>query len=116
MSLFMMCTGTLTADPQSRVGQSGKRFALCNLRVPSDGADAMLVSAIVFGDESIDKLMACAKGDSICMGGRGALKSWTGKDGAERTGLSLTATRVMTPYEFDKRRKATTDRGGDDDR
>jgi single-stranded DNA-binding protein len=52
----------------------------------------MLVSAIVFGEEAVRKLMACTKGDSVCIGGRGALKSWTGNDGSERTGLNVTAT------------------------
>lgn len=99
-----MAQGTLVADPQQRVGASGKPFALCSLRCATDD-DAVIVNAICFG-ATVDTVMAAKKGDELCLSGAGSLRTWTGKDGQERTGLSITVNRAMSLYEVRKRRKA----------
>ncbi len=104
MSIAVMAQGTLVSDPQQRVGGSGKPFALCSLRCATD-EDSLIVNAICFG-ESVEVVMAATKGDELCVSGFGSLRSWTGKDGQERTGLGVTVNRAMSLYEVRKRRRA----------
>ncbi|MPZ46979.1 MAG: single-stranded DNA-binding protein [Betaproteobacteria bacterium] len=108
MSIAVMAQGTLVNDPQQRIGSSGKPFALCSLRCATD-EDSLIVNAIVFGD-AVDVVMAAKKGDELCLSGAGSLRTWTGKDGQERTGLSITVNRAMSLYEVRKRRQASNGR------
>jgi len=108
MSIAIMAQGTLINDPIQRTGGSGKPFALCSLRCATEGEDAVIVSAICFGD-SVDVVMGAKKGDELCLSGFGSLRTWTTKDGGERTGLSITVNKAMSLYEVRKRRKAADD-------
>ncbi|OGA13746.1 MAG: hypothetical protein A3H32_14395 [Betaproteobacteria bacterium RIFCSPLOWO2_02_FULL_63_19] len=104
--LNILATGTLVADPQRRTSAKGATYATASLRVPSDGADAVLVSLICFATDAVDALLAHAKGDALAVAGRAKLSSWTGRDGAECHGLAVTAERVLSPYMLDKKRTA----------
>ena len=107
--LNILATGTLTSDPVRRVSGKGATYATGSLRVPSEGADAVLVSLIVFNADACDALLAHAKGDALAVAGRAKLSQWTGRDGAECHGLAVTAERVLSPYMLDKARKAARD-------
>jgi single-stranded DNA-binding protein len=85
VSLYLLATGALIADPQSRDGPKGP-FTTATIRVAGD--DPVLVSSIAFGDAA-ERLLEFAKGDAISVSGRARLTSWTGRDGAEKHGLSL---------------------------
>jgi len=105
MSIAILAQGTLTADPKERIGNSGKPFALCSLRCATDD-EPLIVNAIVFG-EAVGTVMAAKKGDELCLSGFASLRKWNGKDGQERTGLSVTVNKAMTLYEVRKRRRDT---------
>lgn len=113
MSLHCMAMGALVADPVRRTGQSGKEFVTASMRVPVDGSDAFLASLIAFSTSAADALAQHAKGDTVVVGGRGGLKSWTGRDGSEQHGMSIVVESVMSEYQFQKRRKVAT--AGDHD-
>lgn len=102
--LNVLASGTLVRDPQSRTSANGKAYATALMRVPSEDAEAMLVSIVVFSDSAGAALLALAKGDSLAVAGRASLRTWE-KDGEQRHGLSIVADRVMTVYEHDKRRR-----------
>jgi single-stranded DNA-binding protein len=104
--MHAMLMGTLTGDPVRRTGQSGREFTTASMRVPSDGAEAFLASLIAFSTSAADALAEHRKGDTIVCGGRGSLKSWTGRDGQEQHGLGLVVEAVMSAHQFQKRRKA----------
>ena len=106
MSLTVLALGTLTADPQERTGGSGKPFVVANLRTATED-DAVLVSVVAFSDSVKAALLALKKGDSASVTGRAKLTSWTGRDGAEKHGLSIVADGVLTAYAVGKRRDAT---------
>ena len=104
--LNILATGTLISDPQRRTSAKGATYATGSLRVPSDGADAVLVSLIAFATDAVDALLAHSKGDALAVAGRAKLSSWTGRDGNEAHGLSVVAERILSPYMLDKKRTA----------
>lgn len=69
------------------------------------------MSVVAFG-ETADALLGHAKGDSLAIAGRGALKTWTDKSGAERHGLSMVADRILTLYELGKCREQVSPAAG----
>jgi single-stranded DNA-binding protein len=108
MSLHILATGSLTADPVRRTGASGKDFATATLRVATDD-DAVLVSLIAFGDAA-ETLLAHRQGSALAVAGRAKLSSWTGRDGAEHHGLSVVAEQIASASaarraEADRRRE-----------
>jgi single-stranded DNA-binding protein len=106
VSLFILATGALIADPQRRTSQSGREFVTATLRTPTE-EDAVLVSLIAFDAEACAGLLNLTKGDSRSITGRAKFTSWTGRDGEQRHGLSVVAERVMSGYEVNKRRIVT---------
>jgi single-stranded DNA-binding protein len=114
MSMHAMLMGTLVADPVCRTSAAGKPFVTATMRVPCDGAEAFLANLIAFSTSAADALADHRKGDTLVCGGRGSLKSWTGRDGTEQHRLSLVVEQCMSEYGFQKRRK-TAAHGGEDD-
>ena len=102
--LSVLCSGTLVSDPQARTTAAGKAFATCQIRVPAEDAEAMLVSVIAFNADAVQALLGLQRGDSCAIAGRAKLTSWE-KDGEQRHGLSVTADQVLTIYQIEKRRK-----------
>jgi single-stranded DNA-binding protein len=103
--LSVLMQGTLSATPMRRTSEAGRTFATAQVRVPTDD-DALLCSVIVFDAAAVDALLALDKGDAVAVSGTAKLSHWTGKDGTERTGLSVTGQRVMTAYTATKKRRA----------
>ena len=64
------------------------------MRTPTDGEDALL---------------QLGKGDAVAISGTGKRSRWTGKDGADHTGMAVTAHKVMTAYTATKKRRAQAD-------
>jgi hypothetical protein len=80
VSLFLLATGTLTADPRRRTSASAKEFATALLRVPAED-DPVLVSLIAFDLDACASLLNLRKGDSCSVTGWAKLTDWTGTDG-----------------------------------
>src|SRR4051812_47816109 len=87
MSLFILATGNLIADPVRRTGAKGD-FATAQLRVVAEDT-SVLVSVIAFGQQA-EALLAHSQDAAVAVAGRAKLSSWTGKDGAQRCGISVT--------------------------
>jgi Single-strand binding protein family len=88
MTIFLLATGTLTADPQRRESRTGTQYATATIRV-GDGDEAILVSTIAFGEHAA-RLLDHTRGEPISVSGRAKLNSWRARDGSEKHGLSLT--------------------------
>ena len=93
MSLYTLATGNLIADPVRRTGAKGD-FATATLRVATDD-DAILVSVIAFGDTA-ETLLEHRHGSTLAVSGRAKLSSWTGKDGAQHSGMSVVAEQIAS--------------------
>lgn len=102
--LNVLASGVLVAQPQRRTSAAGKDYATCTMRVPVDGADAVLCSLIAFAPDAVDSLLALGKGDALAVAGRAKLSIWE-KDGEQRHGLSVVVDQVLTMYQIEKRRK-----------
>lgn len=105
MAMHAMLMGTLIKDPTSRTSSSGTPYTTATLRVPCEGADAFLASAIAFNSAAAEALAQHKRGDTVVVGGRASLKSWNGRDGTEQHGLGIVVEAVMSEYQFAKRRK-----------
>ena len=91
MGLYLLASGTLISDPQSREGAKGP-FTTAMLCAEGDGL--VLVSIIAF-DSKAERLLEFAKGDPIAIAGRAKLTSWTGRDGTERRGISIVSDQIV---------------------
>lgn len=87
MSLFTLAAGSLIADPARRSGAKAD-FATGTMRCHTEGGDYTLVSVIAFGLLA-ERLLAHQQGSSVAVAGRATLRSWVGKDGETKTGLSI---------------------------
>jgi single-stranded DNA-binding protein len=105
MSLHVLAQGTLAGDPQARTSAAGKPYCTALLRVPIDGEESMLLSLIAFDREAVEALLRLHKGDPVSVAGMGKLTQWTGKDGVEKHGLSVTAQAVLSIYQTAKRKR-----------
>jgi single-stranded DNA-binding protein len=90
VSLHVLAGGTLIANPQRREGAKGP-FTTATIR--ADGEEAVLVSAIAFGDAA-ERLLTLSKGDALAVSGRTRLTNWTGRDGIEKHGISLVVEQI----------------------
>lgn len=105
MSLHVLAQGSLVSDPQERTSAAGKPYCIASLRVPMDGEESMLASLIAFDAAAVQALLQLHKGDPVSVAGEGKLTSWTGKDGQEKHGLSVTVRVAMSVYQARKRRR-----------
>jgi single-stranded DNA-binding protein len=105
--LSVLASGTLVSKPRQRIGNSGKPFATAQARIPSDGEASVLLSIIAFRDTAMQALLALDQGDAVALVGRGKLTCWQ-TNGGERHGLSVVAEQVLSVYQLEKRRSAST--------
>jgi single-stranded DNA-binding protein len=92
--MHVLATGSLVNDPVRRVSKNGNPFGTGVLKVAT-ADDSVLVNVIAFGDLA-DKLLQHRQGQALAISGTAKLNSWTGKDGAERHGIAITATEIAS--------------------
>lgn len=107
--LWAMANGVLARDPERRTGAKGI-FALATLRI-GNGDAAQWVSTIAFAEQA-ERLLSLHAGDAVSASGRAEMKTWQGRDGIERTGLSIVATEIAAarPRNSAPRRARATQR------
>ena len=111
MSLHVLAQGSLAADPQERASSAGKPFVTCLLRVLVDGEESMLASLIAFDTSAVKALMQLHKGDPVSVAGMGKPTQWTGRDGVEKRGMSVTVQAVLSIYQARKRKREAPEQG-----
>ena len=102
-----LITGKLTKAPKSGTSGKGNAWTSASVRVPIQGHredehDSIFVSVIAFGSEA-DKLSRMESGDTISVTGNAKFSSWD-KDGVTQTGLNVTVSSLMTPYQLKAKR------------
>jgi hypothetical protein len=80
MTIRLLVTGTLLADPVARTTAKNTPFATITIR-SGEGDAAVLVNCVAFDADAVDEILAARRGEALCVAGSGELKSWTGKDG-----------------------------------
>lgn len=105
MSLTVLCTGRMLADPELRTTNSGRPYTRARVVAGTDGGDTQLVTVIAFGHIG-DQVAELGKGDTVAVTGRARLEAWTHRDGEPQIGLTLKADALLTQYHVRRRRKA----------
>jgi single-stranded DNA-binding protein len=109
VTITALITGKLLADPEQRIGNSGKPFTTAKLIAATDDESA-LVSVIAFGSVA-EQLVALRKGDTAALVGRTKLTAWL-KDGEPKAGISVVADQLLSVYHLRRKRLAVA---GDDE-
>ena len=98
-------SGRLTADPVQRVGKSGKPWLAMSLAV-SAGDAVQFLSVALFGHTVPEMAERLHKSDRVYVEGRLHLRTWTDKEGRERTGISVSSFHVVPLAQIGRRRPA----------
>jgi single-stranded DNA-binding protein len=104
--LSILASGSLVRDPQRKMSAQSRAYVTGLMRVPSEDAEAILLSIVCFSENAMTGLLALAKGDALAVAGRAKLTEWTDKEGTLKHGMSVIADRVMSAYSAGKTRKA----------
>jgi single-stranded DNA-binding protein len=94
--------GFLAADAERRTSQTGKVWARLRIGAGRDEAVQWL-SLAVFG-KAAETAAELKKGDRIYCEGTIRLEQWTGKDGAERAGLSVASFKIERTHRIGRNR------------
>ncbi|MBB5456900.1 single-stranded DNA-binding protein [Paraburkholderia sp. Cpub6] len=109
-----LIAGKLYGTPILRTSRDGKhRFATAKMRVAQDGADALFVNLVCFGDTAKAALLALDDGDALAAVGTLKLSVWTDGNGTARPQVSMTADRIESTYTVERKRRIS--RGEDTD-
>ncbi|MFO1099752.1 MAG: single-stranded DNA-binding protein [Xanthobacteraceae bacterium] len=95
-------SGFLASDAENRTSQAGKSWVRFRIGVGKDDA-IQWVSVAAFG-KAAEVAAKLKKGDQAYVEGLLKLDTWTGKDGVERHGISVTARRVEQTHLIGKNR------------
>jgi single-stranded DNA-binding protein len=100
MSIYLLVNGSLSADPLRREGKAGP-FATGMIR-SGHGDDTTFVSVVGFG-EYAERLLDLVKGDVVAVTGQAKLRTFTDRNGIERTGLSVAIQKMTILKPRDQR-------------
>jgi single-stranded DNA-binding protein len=121
MSVHVLATGRLIAEPVRRETKNGDPMAFATLAaaVPlprdAEGDPSMLIGVICFG-AAADGLLSHDKGDTIAVSGQLQRSRWTSEDGAQHERLGILADTVTSARTARRAASARTKRtagGGD---
>lgn len=108
-----LITGKLIKEPQPlKLSRNGNPYCNFMLRVNQhDSDETVLCSGIAFGEQA-EKIARLGKDDPLSLVGSLKLSEWTGQDGIKKTGLNITVSNCLTPYEVRKRRGSNKPKQG----
>ena len=106
--LNVLVSGKVVKQPKTGTSAKGTAWTSVSIRCPiqaqkEDEAPDILANVIGFGDAA-ERLGRLGVGDSVAVNGDARLNHWTGQDGAQKTGLSVTVFEVLTAYSMKKKR------------
>ena len=111
--LSLLATGRLAGNPEVRTGPSGRPYTRARLFCPSEGGDVPL-SMIASGTVG-EELATVPAGVAISVSGRFKLAAWTGRDGTQKTGLSVTVDAILYARLPHRRARPPIHDEGDDE-
>jgi single-stranded DNA-binding protein len=95
--------GTLGGDAEVKMSKAGKPYFSANLAT-GNGDQTTWVRVSVFGDRAVELAPTLKKEMQLYVTGRLTLDKWTGRDGHERTGISVAAGHIE-PCEIGRQRQ-----------
>ena len=103
--------GKLHTKAQQRTGKAGRPFVTAKVTTMAKDGNAQFVNVIAFAPDACNALLALGAGDAVALAGELATSIYTGKDGAPRINLDLTAHAVLTAYHVTRKRRAVQPQG-----
>jgi single-stranded DNA-binding protein len=108
-------TGRVGRDAELKTSKAGKPWVSFSVAVDEASEGAITwIRGVMFGEWATELYPQLKRSTEVYCEGRLRLESWTGKDGRERTGLSLTVAKlvVLGKIGFDSQsRKPAEPRG-----
>ena len=99
MTIQAAVYGRLGRDPEQRTTKSGRAMAAASIAVDvtgnSEDQETVWFQVLAFGKVA-ESMMKHSKGDLVSISGRITQSRWAGKDGEERTSLTLMADTVIS--------------------
>lgn len=105
MSIFGLVSGTVQGSPATRTTSKGRPWVTLTVKAQG-GEGSAFVSVAVFDPDLVEVAGGLSEGESVAAQGRLELRAWTGRDGTERTGLSITASQLMRLEKAERRKRA----------
>lgn len=106
--------GKLHGNVQQRTGRNGKPFVTAKVTTTTKDGSQQFVNVIAFAPDACNALLALQAGDAVALAGELATSIYTGKDGAPRISLDLTAHAVLTAYHVTRKRRTVQARNHPD--
>jgi len=109
--LDTLTSGKLIKQPELKFSKNGSQYCQFLLGVHVGDPDNVIVSCCAFGSAA-ERVAQMGKGDSLSV--TGALKPtrWVDNTGAEKHGLSVTVSGVLSVHDIKKRRPKTEESQG----
>ena len=106
-----LVAGRLHAEAEQRIDKTGKRFTVAKVLADTSDGEKVFVNVIAFAPDACTALLALGPGDAVALAGELASSIYTGKVGAPRISLDLTAHAVLTAYHVTRKRRAVQTQG-----
>lgn len=104
MSVFGLVTGTVQGSPATRSTSKGRPWVSLSIKAQG-GEGSAFVSVAVFDSDLVALAEGLTDGETVTAQGRLELRAWTGRDGTERSGLSITASQLMRLEKAPQRKR-----------
>ena len=92
---YALIAGTIATEPVRRTASNGKPYVTTTVRVQMR-KDDVYVSVSAFDDEPRATIAELKSGEAVSVSGPVSQAKWKGRDGEQRSGLQLTAVRILT--------------------
>lgn len=115
MSIDVLIQGKLRGTTATKTASNGRPYTVFRMSAADKTGEGVLVSCIVFSESAQAALQRLDDGDSLCVSGDAAIKTWEGSDGTTRHGLDVTVHAVMTAYHAGRKRGEREAQGRDND-
>jgi single-strand DNA-binding protein len=106
-------TGKIGQGPELKTSKAGNPWLSLHVAIDAEGEaeGTTWARVVVFGGLATELHPALRKGTEVYVEGKLRLESWTGKDGRERSGLSVAGSRVevLGRIGFDPHPRGSTD-------
>ena len=94
-----LVAGTLSGDPEKRVGKGGSEFVVARMRAHSADNEAVVINVIAFDADVSARLLSMREGDAVSLTGSLSPRVWQDRQGNHRPALDLVAQRLLAISE-----------------
>ncbi len=123
MSAFVLISGMMFRDPETRVAKSGRPFVAATMKVSDSGGEVSWWRVVAFNEAARDELMRLSDGESLAVQGKLGVTTYQ-KANETRLSFSVVADHVLAarqpkerreprPKQFEKKQHRQREASGD---